>query len=160
MRMKLWFAGITGLVIGISAAAAQAFFKVQPPEAIGYCMVCHPATTVAWLMNNYLGTHLPQGEAFVLFPSVLAVGLIIGAVGAANRNDEIGWRRAPARKKYMAGLFGFLIANFGLIVAGCPIRLGLLVSYGSITGVILVASLIGGIGLASVYFHLRKESAK
>ncbi len=155
MRMKLWYAGITGLVIGISAAGAQAFFKV--PVAQGFCMVCQPATMVTWLMNNYLGLHLPTNQAFVLFPSLLAVGLVIGAVVAANRNDELGWRRAPARKKYMAVLFGFLISNFGLIAAGCPIRLGLMVSYGSVTGIILVASLVGGIGLAALYLRLRKE---
>ena len=158
MRIKLWFAGITGLVIGVSAAAAQAFFKVQPPVAYGYCMVCHPGTMVAWLMNNYLGTNFPISRAFVLFPSLLAVGVIIGAVVAANKNKEIGWRTSPARKKYMAVLFGFLIANFALIAAGCPLRFGLLVSYGSVSGVILLVSLIVGIGLASVYLRLRKES--
>ena len=160
MRMRLWYAGVTGLVIGISAAAAQAFFKVQPPEAIGYCMVCHPATMVAWVMDHYFGTHVPESSAFVLFPSVLAVGLIIGAISAANRNNELGWRRAPAKKKYMAVLFGFLISNFGLIASGCPIRLGLMVSYGSVTGIILVASLVGGIGLAALYLRLRKEETK
>lgn len=160
MRTKLWFAGVTGLVIGVLAAAAQAFFRVQPPEAFGYCVVCHSATMVSWLMNNYLKMNLPLSQAFILFPSLLGVGLVIGAVVAANKNGEMGWRRSPARKKYMAVLFGFLIANFGLIVAGCPVRLGLLVSYGSVTGTILVASLIGGIGLACVYLRFRKEEGK
>ena len=160
MRLKLWYAGITGLVIGVSAAAVQAFFEVQPPAAYGYCMVCHPATMVSWVMNNYTGTDIAQPRAFLLFPSLLAIGVVVGAVAAANRNNEMGWRRAPVRKKYLAVLFGFLIANFGLIAAGCPIRLGLLVSYGSVTGVILLAALIGGIGLAAVYLRLRKEGTK
>lgn len=158
MRMKLWLAGITGLVIGISAAAAQAFFQVQPPVAYGYCMVCHPATMVAWAMNTYSKTQIPVSEAFRDFPSLLAVGVIIGAVVAANKSGEIRWLSAPLRKKYMAGLFGFLIANFALIAAGCPLRFGLLVSYGSVTGVILVVSLIVGIGLACIYLRRRKES--
>lgn len=158
MRIKLWLAGITGLVIGVSAAASQAFFKVQPPVAYGYCMVCHPGTMVAWLMNNYWETNFPISPAFALFPSMLAVGVVIGAVVAANKNKEIGWRPSPVRKRYMAVLFGFLIANFALIAAGCPLRFGLLVSYGSVSGVILLVSLIIGIGLASVYLRLRKES--
>lgn len=108
-------------------------------------------------MNNYFGAHMPLPSSFVLFPSLLAVGVIIGAFAAANRNGEMGWRSSPVRKRYMAVLFGFLIANFGLIAAGCPIRLGLLVSYGSVTGAILVAALAGGIGLACVYLRLRKE---
>jgi len=42
-------------------------------------------------------------------------------------------------------------------VAGCPLRIGLLVSYGSVTYTILLAALVGGIGLACVYLRLRKE---
>jgi hypothetical protein len=57
----------------------------------------------------------------------------------------------------MAVLFGFIIANLGLLVAGCPLRIGLLVSYGSVTYTILLAALVGGIGLACVYLRLRKE---
>ena len=160
MRFKLWYAGIAGVVIGVTAAASQAFFNVQPPVAYGYCMVCHPATMIAWAMNTYVKTKLPISPAFTVFPSLLAVGVVIGAVVAANKNGEIAWRRAPGRKKYMSLLFGFLIANLALITAGCPVRLGLLVSYGSVSGVILVASLILGIGLACVYLKFRKEAAK
>lgn len=160
MRMKIWFAGMTGLVIGISAAASQAFFKVQPPLAYGYCMVCHPATMIQWLMNNYFGTNMALPKSFLLFPSLLAVGVFIGGLAAANKNGEIKWRPSPVRKRYMAVLLGFLIANFALIVAGCPVRLGLLVSYGSVTGVVTLAALVSGIGLACVYLRLRKEEAK
>lgn len=160
MRTKLWFAGIAGVVIGVLAAASQAFLKVQPPVAYGYCMVCHPATMVSWVMNTYLKSNIPQNQAFLVFPSMLAVGVVVGAVIAGNAHGEIGWRRAPGRKKYMSLLFGFLIANLALITAGCPVRLGLLVSYGSISGIVLVASLILGIGLACVYLKFRKESAK
>ena len=159
MRSKLWLAAIAGVVIGVTAAASQAFFKVQPPVAYGYCMVCHPATMVAWAMNTYLKTKVPISQAFVVFPSLLAVGVVLGAYVAANANGEIGWRRAPGRKKYMSLLFGFLIANLALITAGCPVRLGLLVSYGSLSGIVLVISLILGIGLACVYFKYRKEGA-
>jgi hypothetical protein len=160
MRTRLWYAGLAGLVIGVTAAASQAFFKVQPPVAYGFCMVCHPATMVAWAMNTYFKTNLPISQAFLVFPSLLAVGVVVGAVIAANANGEISWRRAPGRKKYMSLLFGFLIANMALITAGCPIRLGLLVSYGSISGLVLVASLVLGIGLACVYLKFRKESSK
>lgn len=160
MKLKLWFASITGVVIGVGAAASQAFLQVRPPVAYGYCMVCHPATIINWTMNTYFNTNLPLNQAFLVFPSLLSVGVVIGAVVAANANGEIGWRRAPGKKKYMALLFGFLIANLALITAGCPVRLGLLVSYGSLTGVTLVASLILGIGLACVYLKFRKETAK
>lgn len=160
MRGRLWYAGFAGVLIGLLAAASQAFLQVRPPVAYGFCMVCHPATIISWSMNNYLKTDLPLSEAFLIFPSLLSVGVIIGAVVGANAHGEINWRRTPGTKKYMALLFGFLIANLALITAGCPIRLGLLVSYGSVSGAVLVLSLILGIGLASVYLKFRKESAK
>lgn len=160
MKKNIWLAGITGAVIGLSAAAAQAFFQVQPPVAYGFCMVCHPGTMVQWGMNSYFGTNMPLPKPFVMYPSLLAIGVFLGAFTAANRNKELRWLSSPAKKNYMAALLGFLIANFGLIAAGCPVRIGLLVSYGSVTGVILLAALVGGIGLACVYLHRREEQAK
>ena len=159
MRMNLWFAGLTGLVIGIGAAASQAFFKVQPPVAYGYCMVCHPGIMVKWVMNNYFGTQLAISQVFVLFPSLLVIGLVIGAFAAADRNKEIAWQSTTARKKYTSALFGFLVAISGLIVGACPVRAALLVSYGSVTGVVEVAFIVMGIGLACVYLRRRKETA-
>ena len=55
----------------------------------------------------------------------------------------------------MAILFGFLVANFGLIVGACPIRTALLVGYGSVLGVIMLVSIIGGVFLATL--HLRRS---
>jgi len=160
MRMKLWSAGITGLVIGVSAAAGQAFFKIQPPVAYAVCMICHPAVMVKWGMNTFFGTDLTISRAFILFPSLLVVGIVIGAFAAADRSREVAWRPAPARKKYMAILFGFLVAVFGLLVGSCPIRIGLLVSYGSVTAVIILVSIVIGVGLAAAYLRLRKESVE
>ncbi len=160
MKIRFWFAGITGLVIGVSAAAAEAFFGVRPPPAYGYCMVCHPGIMVKWGMNNIFGTDLAISPAFVLFPSLLAVGIVIGAFAAADRNKEVAWQTTPVKNRYKAALFGFLVATFGLVMGACPVRLGLLVSYGSITGVVLLAFLVGGIGLACVYLRLRKETTE
>ncbi len=157
MKISPWSALITGLVIGISAAAVQAFFGLYPPEAFGICLTCHPAVLVKWLMNNFWGTNLSISQAFVLFPSLLAVGVLIGSHASARKHNELAWRLIPARKRYMAVLFGFLIANFGLMAGADLIRTGLLVSYGSVAAVILLASMIVGAILASIYLRRRKE---
>ncbi len=60
----------------------------------------------------------------------------------------------------MAVLFGFLVVNFALMAGADLIRAGLLVSYGSVAAVILLASMIMGVLLASIYLRHRKEPLK
>lgn len=160
MKIGPWLALITGLVIGISAAALQAFFGVWPPEAFGICLTCHPAIIVKWVMNNIWGANLTIVQPFILFPSLLAIGIFIGSYASARRRNELAWRLTPVRKRYMAVLFGFLIANFGLTAGADLIRAGILVSYGSVAAVILLASVIMGAILASIYLRHRKEPLK
>lgn len=153
LRLSLNYIIITGLTIGIAAAAAQAFFGVQPPQAYGICLIGHPSILVKWLMNNIFGTHLPISTAFIVYPSMLVIGIVGGALIASIKSgelrSELKQKPIPARAKYMALLFGFLVANFGLIVGACPIRTALLVGYGSVLGVIMLVSIIAGVFFAS-----------
>jgi hypothetical protein len=151
---------ITGIVMGVLAAAAQAFFEVQPPVAFGICLLGHPSIMTKWLMNNVLGTDFTITAVFVAFPTLLVFGLFIGSYVAAYRNKEQEWRPGPVRNKYMAVTFGFLVASFGMLWGACPIRTGLLLSYGSIMAVIALASIVVGVILACMYVRLRvrKES--
>jgi len=57
---------------------------------------------------------------------------------------------ASTRSKYKAMPFGFLMANFGLIVGACPIRAALLLSYGSVLGVIMLVAIIFGVVLVTL----------
>jgi hypothetical protein len=138
---------VTGLTIGLSAAFAQAFLAVQPPEAYGVCMVGHPSVLVKWLLNNIWHANLPITSAFVVYPSLLAVGLLAGSLLAGAKNKELSRQPSDAKGIYKAILFGFLVANFGLIVGACPIRTGLLVAYGSLLGVIALAGIVAGVFL-------------
>ena len=54
MKLKLGFnlVFITGLIMGVSAAAAQADFEVQPPEAYGIGLLGHPRDLVSLVSNN------------------------------------------------------------------------------------------------------------
>lgn len=59
---------ITGLMMGILAAAAQGFFDVQPPVGEGVCAVSHPSNLVNWLSNNIFGTEFTIHGIFVIVP--------------------------------------------------------------------------------------------
>jgi hypothetical protein len=40
-----------GIVAGVLAVGAGAFFDVRPPEAYGICMACHGRDLVNWTIN-------------------------------------------------------------------------------------------------------------
>ena len=151
---------ITGLIMGVSAAAAQAFFQVRPPEAYGICLLGHPRDLTTWITNNFLGINWPITEAFVVFPVLTVIGVFIGSYIAANRNKEFKLRPGPIRKKFYAFMFGFLVVNFGLLWGSCPIRTGLLASYGNVMAVIALASIAIGVLLALAYVRLKVKKEK
>lgn len=148
---------ITGLIMGVSAAVAQAYFQVQPPVAYGICLLGHPRDLIYWITNNLLGTNWRSIEIFTIFPTLLVVGVFVGSYMAAYRNKEFKIRPGPVRKKFSAVVFGFLVANFGLLWGSCPIRTGLLVSYGSVMALIALASIVVGVVLACEYVRLRAK---
>jgi uncharacterized membrane protein YiaA len=164
MRLKLGFnlVFITGLTMGISAAAAQAYFRVLPPVAYGICLFGHPRDLTSSIINNLFGTNWTIHGAFIIFPSLLVIGVLIGSILSAYRNKEFEIRPGPIRKKFPAFMFGFLVVNFGLLWGACPIRTALLASYGYVMAVIVIASIIAGVLLAIMYIRIRvrKESFK
>jgi hypothetical protein len=154
LKLSLNLIVITGLTMGVGAAALQAFFGVQSPQAYGVCLIGHPSVLVKWLMNNLFSAHIPIGAEFIVYPSMLVVGILGGALIASIKSGELKreLKSEPirARSKYTTILLGFLVANSGLIVGACPIRTALLVGYGSLLGVIMLASIITGVFLATL----------
>jgi hypothetical protein len=142
-----------GAIMGLAAAAVQAYLKVQP-EANGISFIGHPADLLNW-MTNKLGTKFPVPEEFLVYPALTVVGVVIGSIVAASRNKELRLQPGPVRQKFAALIFGFLIANFGLLLGSCDIRAALLVSYGSVLGAIGLATIAAGILLAIFYSRLR-----
>lgn len=151
---------ITGIIMGVLAAAAEAFFQVQPPEAYGICLIGHPRELTNWIADNLFGANWALSEAFLVFPTLLVVGVFVGSFMAAHRSKELKLRPGPVRNKYMAILFGFLVANLGLLWGACPIRTALLISYGNIMAVVAFVSIIVGVLLACIYIRwaTKKES--
>tara|TARA_B100000315_G_C14287068_1_gene455719 strand:+ start:107 stop:601 length:495 start_codon:yes stop_codon:yes gene_type:complete len=146
---------IVGLIMGIAAAALQAFFQAQPPVAYGISFFGHPKDLLTWITNNLLGTDWPISRAFIVFPALTVIGVFIGSFIAANRSKELKLRSGPVTKKFFAFMYGFLVVNLGLLWGACPIRTALLVSYGSVLAVIALASIVVGVVIAIAYVRLR-----
>ena len=157
MKLKLgsYRVFIVGIIMGLSAAAIQAYFEVQPPVAYGIAFIGHPNNLLTWTTNEFLGTNFPVREAFVLLPPLTVIGVFIGSSIAAVRSKELRLRPGPVRSRFSAVIFGFLVINLGLLWGSCPIRTGLLVGYGSVLAVIALASIAIGVILATVYLRSR-----
>jgi len=157
MKLKLgsYRVFVVGAIMGLSAAAIQAYFQVQPPEAYGISFIGHPNDMFSWITNKLAGTNWPVHDAFIVYPVLTVVGVLIGSFIAASRNKELKLQAGPVRKKFLAVIFGFLIANLGLLWGSCPIRTSLMVGYGSVIAVIALASIVVGVLLAIVYLRLR-----
>lgn len=144
-----------GVVMGLAAAAVQAYLKVQP-EANGISFIGHPADLLDW-MTNKLGTNWPVKPSFLVYPALTVVGVLIGSLAAASRHKELRIQPGPVRKKFAAVIFGFLIANFGLLLGSCPIRASLLVAYGSGLAAVGLAAIVGGVIIAIVYSRIKAK---
>jgi hypothetical protein len=142
LKESVFFAG---LVLGLGAAAVQAYFRLVPPMAYGVCMVCHPKELVNWLADHLIGTHWGYSMASMEAPILTVVGVAAGAFIAARQHGEFSLR--PARQQIFYFISGFLMINFGLILGSCPIRIVVLSAYGSILGFVGWGFVILGVGL-------------
>ncbi len=133
----------TGIVAGLLAVIAGAFFDVRPPEVYGVCMACHARDLVDWTINLAAGTHLTVAPASSVFPVLTPVGVLLGAMIAARTGGEFRWRIPENPVKTFA--YGVLVMNAALLAGGCSIRLLLRTAAGETLGVIGFAGLIAGV---------------
>ncbi|NLE89638.1 MAG: YeeE/YedE family protein [Dehalococcoidales bacterium] len=157
MKISSYRVFIIGVIMGLGAALVQAYFKVQPPEAYGISFIGHPNDLFAWLTNRVIGTNWPIRDAFIVYPVLTVAGVFIGSFIAARRKKEFAFQPGPVRKRFLAIIFGFLVANLGLLWGSCPIRTALLVSYGSGTALIALASIAIGVVLAIIYIRFKAK---
>ena len=137
----------TGIVLGVGAALAQAYFKVVPPLAYGVCMVCHPRDLFNWGADHLFGLNWHYTVASTNWPLLTVMGVVAGALVASARHGELKLR--PARQSWSFFLNGFLMMNFGLILGSCPIRIVILSAYGDWLGIIAWACVVIGVVTAS-----------
>src|SRR5437660_5112749 len=96
-----------GIVAGILAVTAGAFFQVRPPEAYGVCMACHGRDLVNWMINALAHTHLTVAPASLVFPVLTTIGVLVGAVVGAATSGEFRWRNPENPLKTF--LYGALV---------------------------------------------------
>jgi hypothetical protein len=137
-----------GVVLGLGAALVQAYFRVFPPVAYGVCMVCHPRDLVSWIANHAFNTTWDLNLASIDGPVLTALGVAAGAGVAARRHGELKVRSARNRLFMLAN--GFLMANLGLILGSCPIRIVLLSAYGNLVAVAGWVSVAIGAGIGTI----------
>jgi hypothetical protein len=138
-----------GLVLGLGAALVQAYFKVIPPMANGFCMVCHPKDLFNWVADHLFNLNWGYSMASTRLPLLTVVGVALGALVAAYQHGELHLR--PARQPLSNFVNGFLMINFGLILGACPIRIVLLSAYGSYLGLVGWACIVIGVLLATSF---------
>jgi len=142
-----------GIVAGLLAVAAGAFFEVRPPEAYGVCMACHGRDLVDWTVNAFFGTHLPVAPASLVFPVLTTVGVLLGALAGATMSGEFRWWSPESSLKTF--VYGALVMNFALLAGGCSIRLLLRTAAGEALGLLGFAGMAAGVVLGTFWLRWR-----
>lgn len=140
-----------GIVGGLLAVVAGAFFDVRPPEAYGVCIACHARDLVNWTTNLFAHTRLAVAPASLVFPVLTVLGVLVGALLGARTNGEFRWVNPDNSVKTF--VYGVLVMNFALLAGGCSIRLLLRTAAGEALGMMGFAGLIAGVILGT--FSLR-----
>ena len=142
-----------GIVTGVLAVTAGAFFGVRPPEAYGVCMACHGRDLVNWTINLLAHTHLEVAQASLVYPVLTTVGVLIGAVLGASTSGEFRWQNPENPLK--AFIYGVLVMNCALLAGGCSIRLLLRASSGEALGLIGFGGMAIGVAVGTSWLRWR-----
>ena len=142
-----------GVVAGILAVAAGAFFAVSPPEAYGVCMACHGRDLVNWTINMVAHTHLSVAPASLVFPVLTTIGVLLGAVLGARTSKEFRWCRPESLLKSFG--YGALVMNLALLAGGCSFRLLLRTTAGEALGAMGFGGMAAGVILGTFWLRWR-----
>ncbi len=142
-----------GIVAGVLAVTAGAFFEVRPPEAYGVCMACHGRDLVNWTINMLAGTHLTVAPASLVFPALTTIGVLLGALLGATTSGEFRWWSPDSSLKTFA--YGVLVMNCALLAGGCSIRLLLRSAAGEALGVVGFGGMVVGVVLGTFWLRWR-----
>ncbi len=142
-----------GIVAGVLAVMAGAFFEVRPPEAYGVCMACHARDLLNWTINGLARTHLTVAPASLVFPVLTTVGVFLGALLGATTSGEFRWRSPDSSLKTF--VYGVLVMNFALFAGGCSIRLLLRTAAGEALGMVGFGGMVAGVLLGTFWLRWR-----
>jgi hypothetical protein len=122
-----------GLITGLWAAVAVGVFGMIDPTAYGICGISHPKDFVNFISNALLGTHLQLSVYSVSIPLLTYVGVMAGSFISALHGRELHLRSVTDRTGPV--LWGFMVANFGMLMGYCSVRVVILLAYGSLIAV-------------------------
>ena len=140
-----------GIVAGLLAVIAGAFFEVRPPEAYGVCMACHGRDLVNWTINEFAGTRLTVAPASLVFPLLTTVGVFLGALLGARTSGEFRWWSPD--NSFKTFLYGVLVMNCALLAGGCSIRLLLRSAAGEALGMMGFVGMAAGVILGTFWLR-------
>lgn len=136
-----------GAVMAIMALLASAFVSDRIDEAYGVCMACHGRDLINWLLNHEFQFRLPISSAFIVFPALTTVGVLLGAMMGAVFSGDFRWHCPENFIKSF--VLGMLVMIFALIAGGCATRLLLRAATGEALGLIGGGAMMIGVVLAS-----------
>ncbi len=140
-----------GIVAGLLAVAAGAFFDVRPPDAYAVSMACHGRDLVDWTINAVAGTHLLVAPASLVFPVLTTVGVLLGALVAAWTSGEFrSWTPDHPVKTF---IYGAMVMNFALIAGGCSISPLLSAAAADAAGAVGFGGMIAGVVAATTWLR-------
>ena len=142
-----------GIVAGLLAVTAGAFFEVRPPEAYGVCMACHGRDLVNWTINVLAHTHLTVAPASLVFPVLTTIGVLLGALLGSTTSGEFRWQSPESSLKTF--VYGLGVMNFALLAGGCSIRLLLRTAAGEALDMMGFGGMVAGVVLGTFWLRWR-----
>jgi hypothetical protein len=142
-----------GIVAGLFAVLAGAFFEVRPPDAYGICMACHARDLLNWTINRVAGTHLTIAPASAIFPVLTTIGVLLGALLGSTTSGEFHWSSPDNSLKTF--VYGAVVMISALIAGGCSIRLLLRSAAGEGLGLMGFGGMVAGVTLGTFWLRWR-----
>ncbi|HVP22910.1 MAG TPA: hypothetical protein VMS77_03240 [Conexivisphaerales archaeon] len=147
---------VAGLVTGLWAAIAVGVFAMNVPEAFGICGISHPRDMIDFVVNRLFGTNFFLSSYSLAIPVLTYVGIVGGAALSAYRRKELKLRSVPDRAAPV--IYGFAVANFGMLMGFCSVRAVMLLAYGNLLAVPGLVGILIGVVVACRYVKWRVKA--
>ncbi|MGA1974928.1 MAG: cytochrome C [Conexivisphaerales archaeon] len=147
---------IAGLVTGLWAAIAVGIFAMNIPEAFGICGISHPRDMIDFVFNKLLGTNFFLSNYSLVIPVLTYVGIVLGAAISAYQKKELRLRSVPDRASPV--IYGFAVANFGMLMGFCSVRAVMLLAYGNLLAVPGLIGILIGVVVACRFVKWRVKA--
>jgi len=126
------------------------------PEAFGICGISHPRDMIDFVFNKLLGTNFFLSNYSLVIPVLTYVGIVLGAAISAYQKKELRLRSVPDRASPV--IYGFAVANFGMLMGFCSVRAVMLLAYGNLLAVPGLIGILIGVVVACRFVKWRVKA--